>query len=122
MEIFGKKYGCFLKTCHFKTFVQCFRQSTDKLTMTPVCTDAWMSTQDCQLLFSFETIKLKYNKTRKSNKNNLPAKTRADINIWDLTYQLEFDEPYVRCDIIYLSRENLMCANVTFTWENCVRK
>ena len=39
--VFGKKYGCFVKTCHFKTFVQCFRQSTDKLTMTPVCTGVW---------------------------------------------------------------------------------
>ena len=23
---------------------------------------------------------------------------------------------------IYMSRENLMCTNVTFTWESCVRK
>ena len=56
MEIFGRTYGCFLKTCHFKTSVQCFRQSTDKLTMTLVYTDAWVSLQDGQLLFSSETV------------------------------------------------------------------
>ena len=41
MEIFCRKYGCFQKTCHLKTFVQCFGQSTIKITITLVCTDAW---------------------------------------------------------------------------------
>ena len=50
MEIFGRKYWCFQKTCHFKTFVQCFSQSTDKITMTLGCTDALVSPQDCRCL------------------------------------------------------------------------
>ena len=33
----------------------------------------------------------------KIQQNNLPQNARADINIWNLTYQLEFDEPYVWC-------------------------
>ena len=74
VEIFGRKYGGCLKTCYFKTFVQCFRQSTDKLTMTLVCIDAWVSTQDCRLLFSSETVSLSI---IKQGKKNLPAKKHA---------------------------------------------
>ena len=74
IEIFGKNYGCFLKTCHFKTFVQYFRQSMDKLTMAPVCTDAWLSTQDCRLLFSSETVSLSIIKQEKSTKLTDPPK------------------------------------------------
>ena len=51
--------------------------------MTPVCTDAWMSTQDCRLLFSFETISLSIIKQEKTTKIIYPPKHK----------HLEFDVP-----------------------------